>query len=214
MSGNLVKYKKYDSAYEKEVLKVFTEAFVNYPLFYNIFEDDFKTKEKFLACYEKIMKGIFKATIRKDACYIGFKDGQVASIVIVESPENKPIGVWDYTVSGMPGIMMMLGLKKTFQFMEISERTELVVKSIKGPRWHLYFLAIDPKLQGKGVGTDAIRNFVIPLVKKHNGKLITVTTNSEKNVSFYINNGFSLVEEETIAFNEKSIGNWTFRMDL
>ena len=98
--------------------------------------------------------------------------------------------------------------------MEISERTELVVKSIKGQRWHLYFLAIDPKLQGKGVGTDAIRNFVIPLVKKHNGKLITVTTNSEKNVSFYINNGFSLVEEETIAFNEKSIGNWTFRMDL
>ena len=214
MNESLVGYQKYNSLYEKEVIKVFTEAFVNYPLFYNIFEDDFKTKEKFLACYKKIMKGIFKATIRKDACFVGFKDGQVASVVVVESPEDKPISVWDYALSGMPGVIMKLGLKKTFQFLDLSERTELVVKSIKEPRWHLYFLAVDPKLQGKGIGMDAICNFVIPLVKKHNGKLITVTTNSEKNVSFYLNSGFSLVEEETIAFNEKSIGNWTFRMDL
>ena len=214
MNDNSLKYKKYDISYEKEVLKVFTEAFVNYPLFYNIFEDDFKTKEKFLECYRKIIKGIFKATVRKDACYVGLKDGQVASIVIVESPDNKPIGVWDYAVSGMPGVIMRLGLKNTFKFMELSERTEDVVKSIKEPHWHLYFLVVNPKLQSKGLGSDAIQNFVIPLVKDNNGKMITVTTNSENNVKFYLKNGFSLVKEETIMYNEKSLGNWTFRMDL
>ena len=98
--------------------------------------------------------------------------------------------------------------------MELSERTEDVVKSIKEPHWHLYFLVVNPKLQSKGLGSDAIQNFVIPLVKDNNGKMITVTTNSENNVKFYLKNGFSLVKEETIMYNEKSLGNWTFRMDL
>ena len=214
MERSLIEYVKYDASYEEEVLRVFTEAFKNYPLFYNIFEDNFKTEEKLLDFYKLVIKTIFKATIRKDACYIGLKDGQVASIVIVESPDNKPISVWDYTVCGMPGVIMKLGIKNTFKFMDISDRTEVVVKSIKEPRWHLYFLAVDPELHGKGIGSDAIRNFLIPLVKKNNGKLITVTTNSEKNVSFYLNNGFSLVEEERLEYNEKPFGNWTFRMDL
>ena len=210
----MVEYKQYDISYEEEVLEVFTEAFMNYPLFYGIFEDSFDTKEKLHSFYKQSIKGIFRATIRKDRCFIGFMDGQVVDIVIIESPTEKPIGFLDYAVSGMPGVFMKLGIRKTFQYLDLSERTEEVVKRIKEPRWHLYFLAVSPKHQKKGIGTDAIRNFLIPMVKENNGKLITVTTNSEKNVRFYLDNGFSLVEEEVLDFNGKSLGNWTFRMDL
>ena len=34
--------------------------------------------------YKRLIKGIFKATIRKDDCYIGVEDGKVKVIVIVE----------------------------------------------------------------------------------------------------------------------------------
>ena len=78
----------------------------------------------------------------------------------------------------------------------------------------MYFLAVDPKCQRQGIGSGAIQDFLIPLVRSNGGDLITVTTNSEKNVDFYISNGFSLVEEETLEYNAKSIGNWTFKMDL
>ena len=54
----------------------------------------------------------------------------------------------------------------------------------------------------------------MPLVRSNGGNLITVTTNSEKNVAFYIDNGFTLVKEETLEYKARSIGNWTFRMDL
>jgi hypothetical protein len=52
------------------------------------------------------------------------------------------------------------------------------------------------------------------LVKSNGGNLITVTTNSRKNVDFYIKNGFSLIEEETLEYSAKPFENWTFRMDL
>ncbi len=214
MNGSFVEYKKYDASLEAEVLKLFTEAFENYPLFYGIFKDGFKDENKFLSFYKYLMKVIFKATIRKDECFIGFKEGKAVSIVITESPTDKPIGVWDYTVCGMAGVIMQLGLKNTFKFIDLSDETEVAVKSITDPRWHLYFLAVDPKRQGEGIGSDAIKNFLIPSVKENGGNLITVTTNSESNVNFYLNNGFSLVKEETLEYNSKPVGNWTFRMDL
>ena len=210
----MVEYKRCDSTYEKEALKVFIESFVNYPLFWGVFEDRFGSGVKLRSFYEHLMKGIFKATIRKNDCYIGIIDGKVTSIVIVEKPSDKPVGFWDYAINGMIGIMARIGLTDTLKFMELSDKTEVVVKSIPEPRWHLYFLAVDPKYQSRGIGSGAIRDFLIPLVRSNGGKLITVTTNSAKNVDFYIDNGFSLVKEETLEYKAKSIGNWTFRMDL
>ena len=211
---NMVEYKRYEKSYEDEVLKVFTKAFVNYPLFWGVFEDRFKSEIKLRSFYEHLMKGIFKATIRKDDCYIGIAEGKVRVIVIIEKPSDKPVGFWDYAVSGMAGIIARIGLRDTLKFMEMSDKTEIVVKSISEPRWHLYFLAVDPEYQKQGIGSGAIQDFLIPLVKSNGGNLITVTTNAEKNVAFYRNNGFKTVKEETLECNAKKIGNWTFRMDL
>lgn len=211
---NKVEYKQYDSSYEAEALKVFTDSFVNYPLFWGVFKDRFKSEIKLRSFYEVLMKGIFKATIRKYDCYVGVADGKVTVTVIVEKPSDKTVGFWDYAVSGMAGVIARIGLTDTLKYMELSDKTETVVKSITKPRWHLYFLAVDPKYQSRGIGTGVIQYFLIPLVRSNGGDLITVTTNSEKNVGFYIKNGFSLVKEEALAYKEKSIRNWTFRMDL
>ena len=210
----MVEYKRYDRLYEDEVLKVLTESFVNYPLFWGVFEDRFKSGTELRSFYERLMKGIFGATVRKDDCYMVIADGKVKAIVIVEKPSDKPVGFWDYAASGMAGIIARIGIRDTLRFMEMSDKTEIVVRSIPEPRWHLYFLAVDPEYQKQGIGSAVIQDFLIPLVRSNGGNLITVTTNSEKNVAFYIDNGFRLVKEETLECNAKSIGNWTFRMDL
>ena len=210
----MVKYKHYDSSYEAEALKVFTKSFVDYPLFWGVFKDRFKSEKKLRSFYERLIKGIFKATVRKDDCYVGVADGKVRVVVIVEKPTDKPVGFWDYAVSGMPGIIASIGLRDTLKYMELSDKTEIVVKSIPDPRWHLYFLAVDPKYQNHGIGSGAIQGFLVPLVRSGGGKLMTVTTNSEKNVDFYTKNGFTLIKEEKLEYKDKTIGNWSFRMDL
>ncbi len=211
---NKVEYKQYDSSYEAEALKVFTDSFVNYPLFWGVFKDRFKSEIKLRSFYEVLMKGIFKATIRKYDCYVGVADGKVTVIVIVEKPSDKTVGFWDYAVSGMAGVIAKIGLSDTLKFMELSDKTEIVVKSIPDPRWHLYLLSVAPEYQNQGIGSSAIQDFLIPMVKENGGNLITVTTNAKKNVEFYTKNGFSLVKEETLECKGKSVGNWTFRMDI
>lgn len=210
---NSIEYKKYNKSYEQEVINIFIKAFENYPLF-EIVKDDFKTEKRYHSFYNSFMKSLFKATIRKNECYIGINDGKVIDLVIIDAPTDKPVGFLDYVLSGGIKPILKLGLFNALKFLKLSDETEIVVKSIKEPRWHLYFLVVDPNNQGKGIGSDAINNFLIPFVKEKNGKLITVTTNAKHNVNFYINNGFSLIKEETLKYKNRTVNNWSFRMDL
>ena len=57
----MVEYKRYDRSYEDEVLKVFTDSFVNYPLFWGVFEDRFKSETELRSFYERLMKGILES---------------------------------------------------------------------------------------------------------------------------------------------------------
>ena len=61
-------------------------------------------------------------------------DGKVIAIVIIEKPSDKPIGFGDYAVSGMAGIIARIGLADTLKYMELSDKTEITVKSIPAPR--------------------------------------------------------------------------------
>ncbi len=210
---NSIEYKKYNTSYEKEVINIFTKSFENYPLF-EITKYDFKTEEKFKNFYNSFMKALFKATIRKNACYIGINEGKVIDLVIIDAPTDKPVGFLDYILSGGIKPILKLGLFNALKYLKLSDETEFVVKSIKEPRWHLYFLVVDPKYQGIGIGTDAIKNFLIPFVKQKSGNLITVTTNEKHNCNFYINSGFSLIKEENLKYKDRDINNWSFRMDL
>ncbi len=78
----MVEYQQYDSSYEAETLKVFIDSFVHYPLFWGIFEDLFQSEIKLRRFHAQLMKGLFKATIRRDDCYIGVADGTVRAIMI------------------------------------------------------------------------------------------------------------------------------------
>lgn len=210
---NSIEYKKYNSSYEDEVINIFVKAFENYPLF-EIVKNDFKTEEKFHKFYNSFMKSLFKATIRKNECYIGINNGNVIDLVIIDAPTDKPVGFLDYVLCGGIKPILKLGLFNALKYLKLSDETENVVKSIKEPRWHLYFLVVEQKYQGKGIGSDAINNFFIPFVKEKNGKLITVTTNASQNINFYSNNGFSLIKEETLKYKDRTVNNWSFRMDL
>ena len=157
---NSIEYKKYNASYEKEVINIFVKAFENYPLF-EIVKDDFKTEEGYHSFYNSFMKALFKATIRQNVCYIGINNEKVIDLVIIDAPTDKPVGFLDYILCGGLSPILKLGLFNALKYLKLSDETECVVKSIKEPRWHLYFLVVESKYQGKGIGSNAINNFLI-----------------------------------------------------
>jgi len=60
------------------------------------------------------------------------------------------------------------------------------------PHWYLQLLAVDPKHQGKGFGNLLVKTMIKRIDQKKFP--IYVDTNTKKNVSFYQNHGFKVVE--------------------
>ena len=63
------------------------------------------------------MKSLFKATIRKNECYIGINDGKVIDLVIIDGPTDKPVGFIDYVISGGIKPILKLGIFNALKFL-------------------------------------------------------------------------------------------------
>lgn len=59
-----------------------------------------------------------------------------------------------------------------------------------GPILYLWYIGVDPTMQGKGVGTNLL-NEVLKLGRDNN-QTICLETSTEKNVPWYLKNGFEL----------------------
>ncbi len=124
-----LEYRKYEPSLEQEAIDVFIHAFEGYPLF-DIVKDDFKTEERYHRFYRSFMKALFKATLRRNVCYLGIHDGKAISLIIIDAPTDKPVGFMDYVLCGGVNPILKLGLRNALKFLALSDETESVVKSI------------------------------------------------------------------------------------
>jgi GNAT superfamily N-acetyltransferase len=84
-------------------------------------------------------------------------------------------------------------LERLDAFFSVVERA---VKGVApGPHWHLRLLGVDPDHQGGGLGT-ALLNHGLGRAET-TGHPCVLETFSERNVPFYLRNGFDLVVDDT-----------------
>jgi ribosomal protein S18 acetylase RimI-like enzyme len=69
-------------------------------------------------------------------------------------------------------------------------------RHLRGPRWYLQFLAVDPTQQGKGYGGMLLRHILNRLDRER--VACCLDTEKAKNVSFYEHYGFRVMESSKI----------------
>jgi len=102
---------------------------------------------------------------------------------------------------GIKAKIYKLGLKASKRFKPIEEYgTKMHKKHAPGKHWYLETLGVDPKFQGKGIGSS----LVIFKLKEIDlqGLPTYLETSTEKNVKFYEKLGFKVVEEVLIPETE------------
>ncbi len=102
---------------------------------------------------------------------------------------------------GIKARIYKIGLKASKRFKPIGEfNTKMHKKHAPGKHWYLETLGVDPKFQGKGIGSSLL-NFKLKEIDLQ-GLPTYLETSTEKNVKFYEKMGFHVAEEVLIPETE------------
>lgn len=139
--------------------------------------------------------------------YVGVADGAVVATVTLRPPEGFDIslltmlrrGLLPFALThGRRAVQRLLLLKSTYDALE----TRLADGE---SNWLLRMMAVDPSVQGRGLGTELVNRVLSDLDTAHGTKhppLLVLTTHTPRNVTFYERSGFSVARVEDVSFAE------------
>lgn len=175
-----------------------------------------------------------KTTIKAELAWIlglnlklQLKNG-AESFCLAENNMTKAMGFWtkpnEIKISllqkigaGLYKVPFRMGLSALSNMMEVTEGIEDHLHRTMGktqPYRYLNNMVIQPKLQGKGLGTKILQKEFTRIQAKEANTILALSTQRYWTVKFYERLGFKVLLEEKIGKGDFAFTNWTMRKDL
>ncbi len=192
------------------ISRLATVSFGHYPFFDLAFESAFESENEYFGYMEKLHRVHTRANMKRHKCFVGVKNGRIASAALLQDPSNRRISVPDYIMSGGVSLLFPVGFSKILDFFAVSEEGHLDCAEQYPNAWYIELLAVDTGMKGCGLGSGMINDCIIPYIKNNGGGELALTTNTEKNCTFYKKNGFDCFAVRSLARCGREIKNWSF----
>lgn len=195
--SHLIELTKHDI--ERAAL-IYFHAYQDYPVWQHLIPDEMERKTKFLSLWEFFVKFNLKYG------QIYANSSKIQGIVSIIHSENMNTSLIKQINCGGLKVIRKFGIKFLKRSIPIenyiqSER----IKNAPFPHLYLSYIAVDPKYQGKGIGGHMLKE----LFKEFENDNLSyyLETHIKRNVPFYQNLGFGLLNESIIPGTD--IHMWT-----
>ena len=192
------------------ISKLAALSFGHYPFFDFAFQDSFESEKEYFKYLEKLHRVHTRANMKCHKCFVGEKNGRIVSAALLQDPSKRRISVWDYIESGGMSLLFPVGFSKILDFFDVSEEGHLDCAEQYPNAWYIELLAVDAEMKGGGFGSGMINDCLIPYIRSNAGGELALTTNTEKNCTFYEKNGFGCFAERRLTRGGQEIKNWSF----
>lgn len=213
----MIQYRKLKMEEVKDIARMCSLTFGDYPIC-----NDIKTEIKEPGPFIDFMSEVYEVHIRahnkNSEFFVGEEDGKIKSFAVLVRPYSSQISLLDYICSGGLKLMKKVSLPKLLKFLNVLEEGHKPTSGMKKHSWLLELMAVDRSCRGKQLGSKMLNECIIPHIKEQSigtePETFITFTNTEINKKFYLKNGFTEFDYTTIRMDEKSIGNWSFRMSI
>ncbi len=136
--------------------------------------------------------------------------GELAGTFTLIPPNAPKISLLKMLRAGLPLMPLHFGRKSIQHLLQLKSTHDLEVQDVANGKsyWYLSMVAIQPSLQGQGLGSSVLRSCLkapLPMI---------LTTQLERNVRFYEKLGFRQDRQTEWRVGSRSFANWTLKRDL
>jgi len=185
--------------------QLLTRAFFDYPTFVSLFNDQFRKTsgyEKFLDDYFVMELLIFW---KKGKIVVAEEQGKIVGVGILESSKVKK-GLWNYIRWGGCRLIIPYLLHRRMPGLGIKLTNERI--TVLNGMWSLSYLAVDTNFRGQGVGTQLLKQEILPLVQKNRGKKLMTVANTQESIRYYRSQHFEVVKRHRNTGEGFNFPNW------
>ena len=188
------------------------KAFADYEYF-SLYISNTSRRQRFL---NALINCEFKANWERTGCFffIARENDKIVAVAHLCSPEFVKPSDGEYLKAGWMKVWLEGGFRRVNAWSAMEKLASAPCHEFEGKHWYLSLYTVNKEDEGKGIGSAFLKECLIPFVKKADGEVLTLFTNSVVNCKFYEKNGFSLFDEKKFEYNGKSIGNWSYMMKL
>lgn len=188
-------------------------AYEYYEYFLNFFPD-LGLRHKVI---RSVLYGTWRAVMQKSHFLTVKIDGKIVGLAVLEDPHYKKPSDLQFLLHGWWNVYFSAGIKRVNAWVNMDETAGTPCHDYQhnGENiWYCSSLTVDPPYQGKGVGTQLVA-FMEEYIREHEGKQLTLFTNSEKNLAFYKKNNFEVFDERDIAVRDGlKMRSWSVKKSL
>lgn len=192
------------------VAELFAAAFQDYPLFQLVVKDN-NLEQTFLQNLHAANVAVYSQT---QCCLVGIMDGEIVSAALLQCPGNPAAGLWDFAQAGGKILMRNGGMRRTIDYLSVSDEAAQVCGNVPEPAWYLDSLGVSGARQGQRLGSRMLNDGIRPYIAQNGGGTLTLITNTEQNRAFYVQNGLEEFNASTISRNGRRIENWAYRVTI
>lgn len=209
-----MKFRKYTHRDFEEVLVLLIEDFSEYPL-YKMVKGEFSSNADYMRFVRFMLAAFLRVQAKYNHIILGVEDGKIISTAIIASPHDEEPKDADFLLSVGLSTYLPVPLKEVMSFREMMIRSEDYLYTLDyEEHHHLYMFAVKREYRHKGAGKYFMTKCVLPYVRSHGGKYISLATNTTENVSFYLHCGYELLHEDDVHYHGKTVKNWCLGMEV
>ena len=136
--------------------------------------------------------------------YMALDAEGASGTVTIRPPGGLEISTWTMIRRGLLPFAITRGIAAVRRLFALKDAYDRIEARLSGgrPHWYVHMMAIDPRKQGRGVGSMLIANALATTADADDTRYpVLLTTHKERNVAFYRRAGFEVIDRHELALD-------------
>ena len=182
------------------------QSFAEYEYFTIFFPD----RERRMEFLRRAILSEYRTTFGRAHFLVARQDGIIVAVTQIFPPDYRKPSTLRYLTHGWWQVMTLPDGWAVNAWTKMdTEAAAYCHAMMGGGTWYLSSLTVSNTQRGKGIGSQMLKEAVVPHVRTGGGSRLCLFTNSESNVRFYQRNGFRVVDERQFTYNNHPLGSWS-----
>lgn len=191
----------------EECAQLAAQSFADYEYFTIFFPD----RERRLEFMRRAILSEYRTSFGRAHFLVARHEGVIVAVAQIFPPDYKKPSSWRYLTHGWLRVIALPDQKTINAWQQMDTAAGAYCHAMMGgSTWYLSSLTVSNAQRGKGIGSQMLKEAIIPHVRREGGSRLCLFTNSESNVRFYQRAGFHVVDERQFTHNDQTIGSWSF----